>query len=170
MFCFLQEKQSTPNFPKNEHFWLPDTHTYVCVSGGKKCSFFGKYGVLCFLVTHVLRFALTIYTPLEVLPFSLREEFLNMEFFLVRIFHIQSKYGKIRPRKNSLFRLFSRKVSHFFFKFDVIWCLVDFLAIQLFWSLSKHFTYTVFPVELPCKSSFCINGFILIFENFGSYF
>ena len=112
----------------------------------------------------------TIYTPLEVLPFSLREEFLNMEFFLVRIFHIQSKYGKIRPRKNSLFRLFSRKVSHFFFKFDVIWCLVDFLAIQLFWSLSKHFTYTVFPVELPCKSSFCINGFILIFENFGSYF
>ena len=28
----------------------------------------------------------TIYTPLEVLPFSLREEFLNMEFFLAR-FH-----------------------------------------------------------------------------------
>ena len=25
------------NFPKNQHFLLPDTHTYVCVSGGKKC-------------------------------------------------------------------------------------------------------------------------------------
>ena len=29
-----------------------------CVSGGKKCSFFGKFGVLCFLETPVLRFAL----------------------------------------------------------------------------------------------------------------
>ena len=32
-----------------------------CVSGGKKCSFFGKFGVLCFLVTPVLRFALLSY-------------------------------------------------------------------------------------------------------------
>ena len=29
----------------------------VCVLGGKKCSFFGKFGVLCFLETPVLRFA-----------------------------------------------------------------------------------------------------------------
>ena len=27
-----------------------------CVSGGKKCLFFGKFGVLCFLVTAILRF------------------------------------------------------------------------------------------------------------------
>ena len=33
----------------------------VCVSGGKKCSFFGKFGVLCFLETPVLRFALLPY-------------------------------------------------------------------------------------------------------------
>ena len=33
----------------------------VCVSGGKKYSFFGKFGVLCFLVTPVLRFALLPY-------------------------------------------------------------------------------------------------------------
>ena len=46
-----------PNFPKNEYFLPPDTHTYVCVSGGKKYSFFGKFGVLCFLETPVLRFA-----------------------------------------------------------------------------------------------------------------
>ena len=37
------------------------TRTYVCVSGGKKCSFFGKFGVLCFLETLVLRFALLRY-------------------------------------------------------------------------------------------------------------
>ena len=39
----------------------PGTHTYVCVSGGKKCSFFGKFGVLRFLDTPVLRFALLPY-------------------------------------------------------------------------------------------------------------
>ena len=31
---------------------------YQGVSGGYKCSFFGKFGVLCFLETPVLRFAL----------------------------------------------------------------------------------------------------------------
>ena len=30
----VSRKQSTPNFPKNEHFLPLDTHTYV--SGGKK--------------------------------------------------------------------------------------------------------------------------------------
>ena len=40
----FQEKKSMPNFPKNEHFFSPDTHT--------------KFGVLCFLETPVLRFAL----------------------------------------------------------------------------------------------------------------
>ena len=32
-----------------------------CVSVGKKCSFFEKFGVLCFLVTSFLRFALSPY-------------------------------------------------------------------------------------------------------------
>ena len=54
-------KQSTANIPKNEHFLPPDTHTYVCVLVGKKCSLFGKFGVLCFLVTSVLRFGLLPY-------------------------------------------------------------------------------------------------------------
>ena len=31
--------------------------SYVCVSGGKKCSIFEKFGVLCFLKTPVLRIA-----------------------------------------------------------------------------------------------------------------
>ena len=54
----VTRKQSTPNFPKNEHFLPPDTHTYVRVLVDKKCSLFGKFGVLCFLVTSVLRFGL----------------------------------------------------------------------------------------------------------------
>ena len=48
-------------FPKNKHFLPPDRHTYGCVSGGKKCSFFGKFGALCFLETPVLRFALLLH-------------------------------------------------------------------------------------------------------------
>ena len=57
----VSRKQSTPKFPKNNYFLPPDTHTYVCVSGGKKCLFFGNFGVLCFLETPVLRFALLPY-------------------------------------------------------------------------------------------------------------
>ena len=37
----VSRKQNMPNFPKNENFLHPDTHTYVCASAGKKCSFFG---------------------------------------------------------------------------------------------------------------------------------
>ena len=57
----VTRKRSTPNFPENEHFLPPDTHTHVCVSGVKKCLFFGKSSVLCFVVTPVLRFALLPY-------------------------------------------------------------------------------------------------------------
>ena len=35
--------------------------THLCVSGGKKCSFFGKFDVLCFLKTPLLRFSLLPY-------------------------------------------------------------------------------------------------------------
>ena len=56
--CFKKNKQSKLNFPKNEHFLHLDTHTYVCVSGCKKCSFFEKFSLLCFLETPILRFAL----------------------------------------------------------------------------------------------------------------
>ena len=38
----ITRKQSTPNFPKNELFLIPDTHTYVCVSG-REMLVFGKY-------------------------------------------------------------------------------------------------------------------------------
>ena len=54
----VSRKQSMPKFPKNKHFLPPDTHTYV---GGKKCLFFGNFGVLSFLETPVLRFALLPY-------------------------------------------------------------------------------------------------------------
>ena len=41
--CYKKTKRT--KFSRKEH--LPsDTHTYVCVTAGKKCSFFGKFGVV----------------------------------------------------------------------------------------------------------------------------
>ena len=57
------KKQIAPNFPKNEHLLPRDTHTYMYVSGGKKCLFSGKLGLLCFLETPDLRSALLPYYP-----------------------------------------------------------------------------------------------------------
>ena len=51
-----------PKFQKNKTLLPPDTHTYVFVSGGKKCLFFGNFGMLCFLETPVLKFALLSYS------------------------------------------------------------------------------------------------------------
>ena len=58
----VSRKQSTPKFPKNKHFLPPDTHSCVCVSGGKKCLFFGNFDGLCFLETPVLRFPFLPYS------------------------------------------------------------------------------------------------------------
>ena len=57
----LQENKGRPIFPKNKLFSPTDNHTCLCVSGSKKYSFFGKLGVLDFLLRPVLRFALLPY-------------------------------------------------------------------------------------------------------------
>ena len=44
----VSRKQSTPNFPKNEHLLPPETHTYVCVSGGKNVRF--SKNLACFVI------------------------------------------------------------------------------------------------------------------------
>ena len=74
MLSVIRQKGKSQNgcFQKTKHVQFsvkrtfltpppPETQTYVCVSGGKKCSFFGKFGVLYFFETPVLRFALLPY-------------------------------------------------------------------------------------------------------------
>ena len=56
--CFKKTKHANFSEKGNISYSLIRTHTYLCSSWGKKCSFFGKFGVLCFLETPVLRFAL----------------------------------------------------------------------------------------------------------------
>ena len=53
----VARKQRAPTFPKGKHLSPPDTHTDVRVLGGKKCLFFGNFGLLSFLATSFLRFA-----------------------------------------------------------------------------------------------------------------
>ena len=58
----LEENKARQIFRKTNVSYSLRTH--VCVSGGsgrKKCSFYGKFGLLCFLLTPVLRFALLPY-------------------------------------------------------------------------------------------------------------
>ena len=51
-----------PNVYGIDHISIYSGITYVvCVSGGKKCSFFGKFGVPCFHETPDLKFALLPY-------------------------------------------------------------------------------------------------------------
>ena len=61
----MRQKGESQNgcFKKTElvNFLPPDTHTYVCVSGGKKCSPFGQSDMLCFLEAPALRFAFLPY-------------------------------------------------------------------------------------------------------------
>ena len=52
----FQERKHV-KFCKKKTFLPADTHTYVWLSGDNKCLFFGKFVVLCFLKTSVLRFA-----------------------------------------------------------------------------------------------------------------
>ena len=62
--CYKKTKHA--KFSEKQTFLTPwyahvDTHTFVCVSGGKKCLFFRKFSGLCFVVTPVLRFPLLPY-------------------------------------------------------------------------------------------------------------
>ena len=59
--CFKKTRHAKIFRKTNISYPLIPTSTYVCVSGGKKCLFFGKFGVFCFLETPVLRFCLLPY-------------------------------------------------------------------------------------------------------------
>ena len=66
--CYKKTKHA--KFSEKRVFLTPDTFTYLYVSRGKKRSFFGKFGVLCFLVTTVLRFALSPYYRLNMVQYQ----------------------------------------------------------------------------------------------------
>ena len=91
------KKTKHAKFFEKRTFITPDTHRYVCVSGGKKCLFFGKLGVLCFLETPILRFALLAYYQ----QFNLKNKLYEQLFNLTR----QTHY-------------YVHRTSHFFYLFS----------------------------------------------------
>ena len=62
----------------------------MCVSGGKECLLFGKFGLLCFLETLVLRFTL--------LPYYQRLHTRNSSIIMFRLLHIFFYFGGGRGR------------------------------------------------------------------------
>ena len=52
---YVTRKRNTKHLLQNKHFLSPDTRTYVCISRGKTYSFYGKYGVICFFASTILR-------------------------------------------------------------------------------------------------------------------
>ena len=69
-FAFQFSRQKKSSFKKYTTYSLLSLKSYVCLSGGKKCSFFGKFGVLCFLETTVLKFALLPYYRQNIFIFA----------------------------------------------------------------------------------------------------
>ena len=68
----------------------------MCVPGGRKCSFFGKFGKLCFLIS-VLRFALLPCnrqnTGLELSPRPMKNLELYLKLVLVKCLHLPEVCG-----------------------------------------------------------------------------
>ena len=78
---------------------------YVCVSGGKKCSFLGRFDVFCFLETPVLRFTLLPYYWQNNIEKKLGEHAPGnygllhwYQCYLIIIFLIQPRFAKTRTQ------------------------------------------------------------------------
>ena len=96
-----QKKTKHAKISGKQYILPPDTHTYVCVSAEEKCSFFGIFGGVLFLVTSVLRFVL--------LPYC-RRILLWVKFYSGP-FQTFSSWRWIRIFKNSCDYLFASSVN-----------------------------------------------------------
>ena len=93
-----KKKTKHAKFPEKQIFLPSDLHTEVCVSGSKKSWLLGKFGVLCFLVTPVLRFTLSAYYCKE--TFTIKRlilaeiNFCGINFHVDQFLRIQWFYRK----------------------------------------------------------------------------
>ena len=104
--CFLIyfKKARPAKISEKQTFLTPDTQTYVCVSGVKKCLFFRNFGLFCFLETPVLRFALLpYYRSIQLRQPSQMRTLLVVSFICVqtsrkRFNHLACRYSIIMVR------------------------------------------------------------------------
>ena len=101
------------NFPKNERFLPPDTHTYVCVSGGKKTFVFRKIWralYSCYLRFEIRPFAI-VPTNLEKAVFKLMQSLtsklqFNVFTFSGKAFSDCLRYRNHHPLYSALWRFY----------------------------------------------------------------
>ena len=178
-------KQSPPNYPKNEHFLPPDTHTYVRLSGGKKCSFYWKFGMLYFLETPCLRFArLPYYWRVDIWYFHQSMTLSNVTLKGALLSH---HYLKEKILKISALTFHSSKECCYFccyiLLFLYFYCYLMFLCFtQTGWNffasqhtftclktiekLAKSMKYVQLTLKTPRRSRWrCSGVFSVDFEN-----
>ena len=151
--CFLEtsyckwgtdvtRKQSTSNFLENERFLRSNTHRCVCGSRGKECSSSGKFSVLRFLVTSVLRLALLpYYRPIN--QMSLTEDGHSIPKKISPIFYFY--YYKTIPisvngplRNLTSKSLASPPMERFFYSHEVYFQTLDFTKNSLVTALFSN--------------------------------
>ena len=84
------KKTKHAKFSKKRTFLIPCKHTFVCVSRGKKCSFFGKFGVLFFSCN----------TLFKIHPFDILSTVFCIHCFFIAVFSVAS--GKFGSASNVL--------------------------------------------------------------------
>ena len=109
---------------------------YVCVSGGKKFLFFGNFGVLCFLETPVLRFAILPYYRRYMIFFHVTVFwYTSYELKTVTVLFLKIHVWKYIDARKSFFILSPWKFS----KFLIIYKLSN-------WQISLQKTFISAPI------------------------
>ena len=88
----------TQNFMKNKHLLLADMHTYVCVWGGKKCLYFGKFCVRAKWVApkvYVFQFSWKNSALSKDMSIALLSLFVNQQPLEVLIFFMFAESGRL---------------------------------------------------------------------------
>ena len=122
-------------------------HMHLCVSGGKKCLFFGTFSVFSFLVSPVSRFALLpYYQQAKHQPFYKLKDFVEIKTF-IEFWSFESGYNayvtwKLRSswlwEKNLVYSSFSER------KFWDCTCYSPISFLLLWATLSSAFTQQEF--------------------------
>ena len=156
----LQENKARQIFRKRAFLTPPDTHTCMCVSGGEEFSFFGKCGVLFFLVTSGLRFALLPHYRRLMQEKSCKLN-LSSHVPLNQLVVPNQKLSEIMSKlfKKTLIPInsFLSIVSIIFIYHNMIWIHVNTLCQKQPFHKIMFFKYfTKFTAKLLCWSHFLI--------------
>ena len=135
----FQEKKACQFLQRNKQFLLPDTHPYMCVSGGK------KYDVLCFLETPVLRFIICLITDnISSKNMPKKSLYVNWVSIPTSILTLWLKIKRSYPQSfcEFLIRMTSKHCLMWYF----FWTQIE-MHVQCFWQCLNSFIKVVPPFD-----------------------